>query len=422
METLTIPSIPPELGVRASKAAPVIVATDGQAQSDGALVVGRMFAGSDDALRVVSVVRPVPIIPESGMIVSKEIEISRRAEMMREVIVQMTRTWDAPLDLEVEEGDPASVIARLAHQSNATMIVCGLGRHRVPDRVFGDETALRLIRLADVPVFAATEGLTHAPTRIVVACDFSETSLRAARMAIELASTSATIYLVHVAPRDHNRYEWDGWGKAYRQDALDALEKTKEQLRPAPDMGVQPVMLQGNVATEILAFAASVDADLIATGSHGYGFVARMLIGSVATRIIRLSTRSVLTVPRAAAMTDARITVGAPVGEHVDRDDWAATLDEFSRRNQGRRAVLEVDDADIGAQAQEFDYPFRGAAYDHNDRRISLMFGDDSGTGHHLTRGISRPASVALLRNPSGRDLALRVSHGSGQTLLTFVG
>jgi nucleotide-binding universal stress UspA family protein len=266
------------------------------------------------------------------------------------------------------------------------------------------------------------ESLTSAPERIVVAIDFSETSLRAARMAIELAAPNATIYLAHVAPRDHSRYEWDGWGKAYKQDALDALDRTREQLRPAADMTLQTVMLQGDTATELLAFAASVRAEVIATGSHGHGFVARMLIGSVATRIVRAATCSVLTVPHSAVMTDARTLVQPPIGESFGRDEWATILSAFSRRNVGRRALLEIDDMELGAQAQEFDYPFRGAAYDHHDRRISLMFGDDSGVGHHLTRGIGSASSVDLLRHADGRDLALRIAHGRGQTLLTFVG
>jgi nucleotide-binding universal stress UspA family protein len=273
-----------------------------------------------------------------------------------------------------------------------------------------------------VPVLAAASGMDRAPARIVVACDFSETSLRAARLAVELAAPGASVWLAHVAPRDAARYEWDGWGKAYRQDALDLLMKTRDQLRPPADMNIQTVMLQGDAATELLAFAGSVQADLIATGSHGHGFVARLLIGSIATRILRTSTISVLTVPHAAVMTDSRMMATAPIGEHVDRKDWAAMLADFSRRNQGRLALLEVDDAEIGAQAQELDYPFRGAAYDHNDRRVSIMLGDDEGVGHHLTRGIARPSSIAVLRGQSGKDLALRVSHGTGQTLLTFVG
>lgn len=422
METFRSPSIQPRQGARATKAAPVIVATDGQTQSDGALVVGKIFAESSSAMRVVSVLRPLPLIPKAELVPSKELDLSRRAEIQREVIAQMTRTWDTLDAGEIHLGDPATTIARLAHKASATMIVCGLGRHRVADRVFGDETALRLVRLADVPVFAAAQGLRQAPRRIVVACDFSETSLRAARMAIELASPNATLYLAHVAPRDGSRYEWEGWGTAYKQDALDALQRTREQLFPSSDMTVQTVMLQGDSAIELLAFATSVQADLIATGSHGRGFVARMLIGSVATRILRMSTCSVLTVPHSAVMTDARTIVSAPIGKQIERTAWSATLDEFSRRNLGRRGLLEVDDAELGAQAQEFDYPFLGAAYDQNDQRVSLMFGSDQTVGHHLTRGIVGASAIDVLREPGGRDLALRIAHGQGQTLLTFVG
>jgi hypothetical protein len=63
METLRIPSTTPELGVRASRAAPVIIATDGRAQSDSALAVGRLLAESTDAIRVVTVLKPMPVLP-----------------------------------------------------------------------------------------------------------------------------------------------------------------------------------------------------------------------------------------------------------------------------------------------------------------------------------------------------------------------
>jgi nucleotide-binding universal stress UspA family protein len=311
MVQLRIPSIPPELGVRASKAAPIIVATDGLQQSDAALIVGRMLAQDSSAMKVVSVVRPMPVIPESTMVVSHDLAVSRRADQQRQVISQMTRTLEELEPLDVLEGDPATTVARLAHQSSATMIVCGLGRHRVADRIFGEETALRLIRVADVPVFAAVEQLNRAPSRIIVACDFSETSLRAARTAIELASTNATLYLVHVGPRGM-KGDWEGWGKSYRAEAADALIAMQEQLRPPADMIIERVLLEGDPATELLAFASGVHGDLIATGSHGHGFIARMLIGSVATRIVRASTCSVLTVPHSAVMTDAGVPFAQP--------------------------------------------------------------------------------------------------------------
>jgi nucleotide-binding universal stress UspA family protein len=420
MATLISPSISPGFGVRASRSSPVIIATDGRLQSDSALVLGRLLAESSDALRLVTVLKTMPIIPEAALPVTAEIESGRREATRLATIEQMTRTWGEGQQFEIRNGDPAAEVSRLAHEVGATMIVCGLGRHRVTDRVFADETALRFMRLADVPVLAVANGMHHAPRRVVVAVDFSETSLRAARLALEVASSNATIYLAHVAPRDSALSDWDGWGKSYKRDAGDALQKVREQLRVPRDVVVQKVQLQGDPATELLAFATSVNADLIATGSHGHGFVARMLIGSTTTRIVRCSTCSVLTVPHAAAMTRVRTTVEPPVVTALPHADWATELDAFTRRNIGRRGTLEVDDPEIGAQAQEFDYPLLGAAFDVHDQRVEMMFGEPGATNRPLTRGISGVTSIDVLSDEQGRDLAIRIAHGTGQTLLTF--
>src|SRR4051812_48640607 len=234
MGTLTMESVRPELGVRAAKASPVIVATDGRDQSDAALMAGRLLAGGSDGLRVVTVLKPMPIVtPEAQLPISPDFEASRRAEAKRAVKEQLVRVWDTQMsaDIEVYDGDPATTIANVAHDSNASMIISGLGRHHVMDRMFGDETALRLIRVSAVPVLAVGGGFAAAPRRILVAIDFSETSLRAARLALSLAAPGATIYLAHVAPRDATLYDWNGWGSNYKQDAGEALLRIREQLR-----------------------------------------------------------------------------------------------------------------------------------------------------------------------------------------------
>ena len=422
MKMFSDAAIAPQEGVRANKASPVIVATDGHDQSNSAMLLGRLLAPQSDALRIVTVLKRLPsVTPDIPLPMSADVEASRRADQKRMVKHQAARVWGEELvDVELCEGDRATTVALLARTANATMIVAGLGRHRVLNRMFGDETALRLIRVSSVPVFAVASGLSHAPQRVVVAVDFSETSLRAARLALEVASPSATVYLAHVGPRDSLLHEWNGWGLSYKDDAGDALQKMREQLNVPNGMVVQRVMLQGEPATELLAFATSVNADMIATGSHGHGFVARMLVGSVTTRIIRCSTCSVLCVPHAAAMTRAGITFAPSVVKVLDRPEWSAKLNEFTNRNIGRRGTLEVDDPDIGAQAQEHDYPLLGATYDPHDARVELMFGELGDVGRHLTRSIGDVDEIDTLTNDRGRDIALRISHGAGQTLLTF--
>jgi nucleotide-binding universal stress UspA family protein len=422
MHTLQSPAAAPQEGVRAQHTSPVIVATDGRDQSDAAMVVGRLMAGTSDALRVITVLKALPMVsPEAAVPISADVQSARRAELRRAVVEQSNRIWgERGVDVELAEGEPASTIARIARDSNATMIVSGIGRHQVMDRLFGDETAIRLVRLSSVPVLTVAGRLMGAPHRIVVAADFSETSLRAARLALELAAPHATLYLAHVGPRDKVLHDWNAWGLSYKEDAGDALQKMAQHLRVPAGMTLQRVLLQGDPATELLAFATSVNADLIATGSHGYGFVARMLIGSVTTRILRCSTCSVLCVPHAAAMTRLRVSAAPSEITTIPRPDWTPEMDAFTRRNIGRRGTLEVDDPEIGAQAQENDYPLLGATFDSHDQRLELMFGEPGDLGHHLTRSIGNVREIDTLTNETGHDIALRIVHGTGQTLLTF--
>ena len=115
-------------------------------------------------------------------------------------------------------------------------------------------------------------------------------------------------------------------------------------------------------------------------------------------------------------------SIGVPEQQKVtlDEDRWAEELSAFTKRNAGRRAALEVDDPELGAQAQEHDYPFLGAAYDRHDQRVELMLGDFVGVQRHLTRGIPHVQSIDILRDEHGRDWILRIGHGRGQTILTL--
>lgn len=102
-------------------------------------------------------------------------------------------------------------------------------------------------------------------------------------------------------------------------------------------------------------------------------------------------------------------------------NDWVVTLNEFSSRNAGRRTVLEVDAPEYGAREEESDYPFWGATFDPRDGRVQIMLGEQGSVERHLTHTIDAVRDIAIQRNASGRDVALRVVHDSGQTLLRFL-
>lgn len=106
----------------------------------------------------------------------------------------------------------------------------------------------------------------------------------------------------------------------------------------------------------------------------------------------------------------------------IPRDRWVAALKEFTERNAGRRTALEEDAPDYGAQPEEAGYPLRGISFDPRDGRIEIMLGDQFSVDRHLTRAISGPQGIDLVRDERGRDAALRIRHDAdGQTVLRIL-
>jgi hypothetical protein len=105
----------------------------------------------------------------------------------------------------------------------------------------------------------------------------------------------------------------------------------------------------------------------------------------------------------------------------LERTGWAHVLDDFTRRNGGRPTRMEVDDPEIGAQVQETDYRLFGAVYDPRDRCVELMTGDYGTTAGHATHTVRNVTDVWVLSHPGGRDEALCIAHGRGQTILRLI-
>jgi hypothetical protein len=62
----------------------------------------------------------------------------------------------------------------------------------------------------------------------------------------------------------------------------------------------------------------------------------------------------------------------------------------------------------------------QGATYDPSDRRVEVMLGDAGASLRHVTRSVGNVKSVAIATDAHGHDVALRISHERGQTVLTF--
>lgn len=407
--------------------APILVATDGAPQSEGALAVARALAGLLGANAEVIAVQPRLdlIVPDASMLLEPSVVTKLTTELthrVREQCAEISAAGSGPalVSPDIESGEPERVICRVADDRGAQLVVVGIGRHDVADRIFGSETALKVARLSRAPVLAVPAELRAAPRRAIVGVDFSEASLRAAQDAVHVLAGGGTVHLVHVAPRERSLL--DPWmsDREYAELIRHRFIRFRARLVLPPNVTVDEHTRAGDAARELIACAHEMHAELIAAGSHGHGFVTRVVLGSVTTALLRAANCAVLVVPPNALPIRSSETADSSLALHVDSSQWAAVLNDFTRTNAGRRTQLEIDDPEIGAQAQEHDYPLRGVTFDAHDKRVEIMLGADRGGEPHLSRSIGGVTSVDLLTDNDGHDVALRLRHGAGQTVLTF--
>jgi nucleotide-binding universal stress UspA family protein len=201
--------------------------------------------------------------------------------------------------VDVEYGRPSAEIVDKARDCGAQLIVIGLVHHGIVDRILDGDTALEVVRQSDVPVLLASETWKTLPMKAVIAVDFSPQSMHSARAALRLLGDGATVLLAHVRPMP-TIFDGTGlWEEEYETAASREMGKFSEALEAPAGFRLKTVMLRGSPSAALLDLAAREDADLIAAGTRGAGFVQRILIGSVATRLMRHTTRSVLIVPAA---------------------------------------------------------------------------------------------------------------------------
>ncbi|HUF25571.1 MAG TPA: universal stress protein [Gemmatimonadaceae bacterium] len=192
-------------------------------------------------------------------------------------------------------GDPADVLAEEAHGIRAGMILIGAGRHGTVERILSRPTALRVIQKTDLPIVVVPRGSTP-PSNVVVGADFSPASKFACQVAIEMLGGKGTLHLVNVQPLlplpgevwsvDLSKWEIDG--------TMDRIGEYEPDPALYPDIRVERVSLSGDIASTLEKYAASVGADLIAVGSHGYNLAQRAMLGSVSAALLSRPMQAVL--------------------------------------------------------------------------------------------------------------------------------
>ncbi|QCW03162.1 universal stress protein [Natrinema pallidum] len=132
---------------------------------------------------------------------------------------------------------------------------------------------------------------------VVVATDGSDSVKRAVDIALDLADRfDAEVHALSVIDAS----EVDASPQQLRDELRTALETTADAalttVEERADRDVTTAVREGRPAAEICDYAREVDADVVATGTRGRHGENRLLLGSVAERIVRTSPVPVLTV------------------------------------------------------------------------------------------------------------------------------
>ena len=157
------------------------------------------------------------------------------------------------------------------------------------------------------------------PKTFVVPTDFSDLSKSALRYASGLAQAlGASLHIIHVVDEVAARFldvpDYRELGKLQTTLERSAREQIDELVAAENQLGthaVGEVVTSRSAAESIVGYARDVHADLIVMGTHGRNAIGRLLLGTVAERVVRMALCPVLTMrsPAHAEGTASRETV-----------------------------------------------------------------------------------------------------------------
>jgi nucleotide-binding universal stress UspA family protein len=136
---------------------------------------------------------------------------------------------------------------------------------------------------------------------ILVPTDGSVGVERAVEHAVDLAEThEATLhalYVVNTASYSSMPMEtsWEHVRDMLGEEGERALERVGD-IADGEGVPVESVVVDGSPSREIVRYAEDEPCDLVVMGTHGRGGIDRLLLGSVAERVVRASRVPVLTV------------------------------------------------------------------------------------------------------------------------------
>ncbi len=295
----------------------------------GTVIVGiDGYDGGRDALAFARSLKPDQLYLVSAYPVDRIVtraSVRDFDELLREDALR--RLESAAVDAGVDAGrhavadsSPARALQRAAEAHDADLVVVGSCHRTAAGRVLLGDVSRGVLHGAPCPVavvphrFRATGGRLGT---VLVAFDGSPEAREALELAAKVredleaslvvATAIGSVSVFNMSPQS---IDWKAFLDAERAEAEDEIRAALDEIGAAAETRV----VVGNAGSALAR--ASEDADLIVTGSRGWGALKRVALGSTSDHVVHHAACPVIVAPRPPVEASTA---------HADRQDVEAT-------------------------------------------------------------------------------------------------
>jgi nucleotide-binding universal stress UspA family protein len=278
----------------------ILVAIDGSESSLYALRQSLKLAREAECLvTVVSVIPRYEGDLGATWINNVKDAIKKTCEKALSEAEKIAREEEVFIKTACEEGIIYERIVDLADAENSDLIVMGRKGMSGLERMLVGSITARVIGHSQRDVLVVPEEATLGWKNILLATDGSKYSEAATNRAIDFVKSYGgdlkTVFVVDIPPEFYSHIKALGTADDLIRSAKRYVETVKKKAE-AKGVRTDTFVREGEASSVITDFAKEHNIDAIVIGSHGRTGLRRLLMGSVAERIIGHSTCPVLVV------------------------------------------------------------------------------------------------------------------------------
>lgn len=288
----------------------ILVATDlsefsSRAGTRAAMLCAGLNCDSVELLTVKEAGLPssLGLVLKSSPEVAETVVVDRVMRELRLICGQLQDNYPIRCTGSVKFGRPEEEIVARADELSAGLTVIGARGGNFFTALFLGSTADKLARMSKTPLLLVKNEIAEPYLKVLVPIDFSENSMRAAQMALEMAP-EADITFMHVfdvVMEEQMRYVnvahdiIDEYHVKAAEDARHYLNQFIAGLE-AGHRSFSRIVTFGHPGHAIHDLAKSMKPDLIVLGKHGRSRLDELLLGSTSRHVLEQCSCDVLIV------------------------------------------------------------------------------------------------------------------------------